>query len=317
MIMTILKNLNAASLVVRRRIALPDTNRLMEDGGVFMKDVMEQEHGCRHHDHPYEQQPLPHSMGSMGAVHMGGYGGHGSHGDHHKAMLKDFRKRFWISLLLTVPVLILSPLIQDLLGIRGILAFKGDLYVLFVLATLIFLYGGKPFLVGLYKEIKTIKPGMMTLIAMAITTAYLYSSVVVFGLRGKIFFWELATLIDIMLFGHWIEMKSVMGASRALEELAELMPSAAHKITPDEVIEDIPLQELKTGDVVIIKPGEKVPADGIVIEGESSVNESMLTGESKPVYKSKGDVVIGGSINGEGSLKVEVKKPEKIHFYPR
>ena len=146
------------------------------------------------------------------------------------------------------------------------------------------------------------------MIALAIITAYVYSSTVVFGLPGKIFFWELVTLVDIMLVGHWIEMKSVMGASRALEELAKLMPSEAHKILPDGSIEDVPLEALKKGDQVLVKPGEKLPVDGVVIKGESSVNESMLTGESKPVYKKPGMEVIGGSINGEGSLVAEIKR---------
>ncbi|TCK02526.1 heavy metal translocating P-type ATPase [Phorcysia thermohydrogeniphila] len=239
---------------------------------------------------------------------------HVNHKSHHSRMVEDFKRRFWISLILTVPVLVLSPSVRSLLGIEKVLRFPGDLYVLFGLSTVIYLYGGYPFLKGFYKEIKTKKPGMMTLIATAITTAYLYSSFVVFGLKGKIFFWELATLIDIMLLGHWIEMKSVMGASKALEELAKLMPSKAHKLMPDGTLRDIPLQELKPGDIVLVKPGEKIPADGVVIEGETSVNEAMLTGESKPVPKKKGSIVIGGSINGEGSIKVEVKKTGKDSF---
>jgi len=239
---------------------------------------------------------------------------HHNHGDHHVHMVKDFRKRFWVSTVLTIPVLILSPMIQKLLGLGEIIRFPGDLYVLFAIASIIYLYGGYPFLKGFFDEVKARKPGMMTLIAVAITTAYLYSSVVVFGLKGKIFFWELVTLIDIMLLGHWIEMKSIMGASRALEELAKLMPSDAHKVMPDGTIKDVPLSELKEGDIVLVKPGEKVPADGIVIEGETTVNESMLTGESKPVLKKKGSTVIGGAINGEGSITVKVLKTGKDSF---
>ena len=163
-------------------------------------------------------------------------------------------------------------------------------------------------------ELKSLKPGMMTLVAVAITTAYLYSSAVVFGLTGKMFFWELATLVDIMLLGHWIEMKSVMGASKALEELAKLMPSDAHKLMPDGSVKDVPLSELAVDDKVLIKPGEKIPADGVVVEGESSVNEAMLTGESTPVAKTSGGKVIGGSINGEGSLTIEVKGTGKDSF---
>jgi len=236
------------------------------------------------------------------------------HTRHHAHMVADFRRRFWISLIITIPVLALSPMIQRFLGLGESLRFSGDLYVLFALSSAIFFYGGYPFLKGLFDELKVAQPGMMTLIAIAITTAYAYSGVVVFGLAGKIFFWELTTLIDIMLLGHWIEMKSVMGASRALEELAELMPSDAHKFMPDGSTKDISLEELEVGDRVLIKPGEKVPVDGEVVEGESSVNEAMLTGESTPVEKKVGSTVIGGAINGEGSMTAEVKKIGKDSF---
>jgi Cu2+-exporting ATPase len=182
------------------------------------------------------------------------------------------------------------------------------MWVLFGLSSVIFFYGGYPFLKGMVDELKEKEPGMMTLIGLAIGVAYGYSSVVVFGLQGKVFFWELATLIDVMLLGHWIEMRSVMGASRALEELASLMPSEAHRLLPDGSVEDVPLAELSAGDKVIVKPGEKIPADGEVMEGETSVNEAMITGESKPVPKGSGDEVIGGSINAEGSITVEVSK---------
>jgi len=239
---------------------------------------------------------------------------HKGHQDHHARMAADFRKRFWISLALTLPILALSPLLQTLVGLREAISFPGDLYVLFGFSSAVFWYGGWPFLKGLYTELTTLKPGMMTLVAVAITTAYLYSSAVVFGLTGKMFFWELATLVDIMLLGHWIEMKSVMGASKALEELAKLMPSEAHKLMPDGSARDVPLSELAVGDKVLVKPGEKVPADGAVVEGESSVNEAMLTGESTPVAKTRGGKVIGGAINGEGSLTIEVKGTGKDSF---
>ncbi|HEV2523923.1 MAG TPA: copper-translocating P-type ATPase, partial [Gammaproteobacteria bacterium] len=192
--------------------------------------------------------------------------------------------------------------------------FKGNDYVLFGFSSIIFFYGGWPFLKGIYLELLNRKPGMMTLIAVAISAAYLYSSLVVFGFSGTLFFWELATLIDIMLLGHWIEMKSILGAGEALEKLARLMPAEAHKIMPDGSMKEVPLSELKIGDRVLVKPGEKIPADGTVINGETSVNESMLTGESKPVTKKVGAVVIGGSINGEGSMTVEVKKTGKDSF---
>src|SRR6056297_89259 len=234
--------------------------------------------------------------------------------DHHAHMVADFRKRFWISIVFTVPVLVLSPMIQSFLGFRETLGFPGDNYILWSLSSFIFFYGGWPFLKGLYDELKKREPGMMTLIAVAITTAYGYSSIVVFGLKGKVFFWELATLIDIMLLGHWIEMKSVMGASRALEELAKLMPSTAHRVSDEGKAEDVPIDELNPGDEVLIKPGEKVPVDGDILDGKSAVNEAMLTGESTPVEKQSGDKVIGGSINGEGSLTVEVKKTGRDSF---
>jgi Cu2+-exporting ATPase len=229
-------------------------------------------------------------------------------GDHHAQMVADFRRRFWISLVLTVPILVLSPLVQGFLGLEGAISFPGDNIVLFVFGTAIFFYGGWPFLSGLYDELSSGRPGMMTLIGLAITVAYGYSSLVVFGLSGRVFFWELATLIDVMLLGHWIEMRSVMGASRALEELAELMPSEAHKLMKDGSLKDVPIEELRAGDRVVVKPGEKIPADGEVIEGETAVNQAMLTGESKPVPKGEGEEVIGGSINGEGSITVEVQK---------
>jgi Cu2+-exporting ATPase len=230
------------------------------------------------------------------------------HGNHHAMMVADFRRRFWISLALSVPVLALSPMIQQFLGIEGRLDFPGATFALFTLSSVIFFYGGLPFLKGVVEELKNRSPGMMTLIAMAITVAYAYSSAVVFGLEGKFFFWELATLIDVMLLGHWLEMRSIMAASSALEELARLMPAEAHRINADGNVTDVALDELVSGDRVLVKPGEKVPADGRVTEGESSVNESMLTGESAPVSKSAGAGVIGGAINGEGSLTVEVQK---------
>jgi P-type Cu2+ transporter len=235
-----------------------------------------------------------------------GPGGHRSgRPDHHAG---DIKKRFWVSLAASVPVLALSPMVQRFLGLDDSLRFAGDSLLLFAVSSFVYFYGGRPFLQGFGGEIRAKRPGMMTLVALAITTAYVYSSAVTFGLTGEVFFWELATLIDIMLLGHWLEMRSTMGASRALEELARLMPSAAHVLRPDGSSTDVPLAELKAGDRVLVKPGEKVPADGDVIEGETSINEAMLTGESAPVVKSARDRVIGGSINGEGSLIVEIMR---------
>jgi P-type Cu2+ transporter len=230
------------------------------------------------------------------------------HHDHHAMMIADYRRRFWISLIITIPILILSPVIQHFLRLGDSLRFSGDMYVLWVLSSGVYFYGGWPFLKGIVEEIKTRSPGMMTLIALAITVAYVYSSAVVFGLPGEVFFWELATLIVIMLLGHWLEMRSIMAASSALEELARLMPSEAHRVMPDGSTYDVPLDQLAMGDRVLVKPGEKIPADGIVISGETSVNEAMLTGESAPVAKGKDSRVIGGSVNGEGSITIEVQK---------
>lgn len=237
-----------------------------------------------------------------------------SHHDHHLHMEADFRKRFWISLILTLPILLLSPIIQKSLGLGTALRFTGDSYLVFFFSSLVFWYGGYPFLKGFITEVSSLQMGMMTLIATAITVAYIYSSLVLFGIRGTDFFWEVATLIDIMLLGHWIEMRSVRGASRALDELARLMPGVAHKLMPDGSVQDVPLEELAVGDKVLVKPGEKIPADGDIVEGESSVNEAMLTGESTPVYKKAGEKVIGGSINGEGSLTFEVRSSGKDSF---
>lgn len=222
---------------------------------------------------------------------------------HHKKMAQDFKRRFFISLLFTLPILFLSPLIQGWLGFE--FSFSGSEYVIFGFASLIFVYGGWPFLKGFKKELSGRKPGMMTLIALAISVAYTYSAAVVFGLRGKFFFWELATLIDVMLLGHWIEMRSVLSASKALESLAELIPAEAHLIKEDGV-EEVAVSELTKGDEVLIKPGEKVPADGRIIKGKTSINEALLTGESKPVSKQVGDEVIGGSINQEGAIQAEI-----------
>ena len=226
-----------------------------------------------------------------------------THHDHHKMMMEDFKNRFVISLIITIPILILSPLIRQLLNLT--FTIPADKYILFLISSFIFFWGGYPFLKGIYTELKQKKPGMMTLIAIAISVAYFYSSAVVFGLKGKYFFWELATLIDVMLLGHWIEMKSVLGASKALEKLAQLMPDSAHLKKGNDVIE-IKISELKKNDTVLVKAGEKIPADGIIVKGETYIDESMLTGESKPIKKGKGDKVIGGSINGDQILEIKV-----------
>ncbi len=232
--------------------------------------------------------------------------------DHHKMMIEDFKKRFWVSLILTIPILVLSSMIQDFFGYSLNVPYNS--YILLVLSSVVYFWGGWPFLKGFTTEIKQKGPGMMTLIAMAISVAYFYSAATVFGLKGMDFFWELATLIVIMLLGHWLEMKSVLGASKALQLLVSMMPAEAHRVTKDGRIEDVKLEMLQKDDIIMIKPGEKVPADGIIEEGSSYLNESMLTGESKPVKKEKDNKVIGGSINGNGSLKIKVEHTGKDSY---
>jgi P-type Cu2+ transporter len=249
-----------------------------------------------HSDHSHKQENHQHQEQSHSSH---------DHSGHHAMMIKDFRKRFLISLVATLPILILSPMIQGIVGYS--IDFDYADYVLFALSAFVYFYGGWPFLTGLVDELKKKQPGMMTLIAVAITVAFGYSTATTFGLEGKKFFWELATLIDVMLLGHWIEMKSVVGASRSLQKLVELMPDQAHMLKNGS-IKDVSVEELKKDDMVLVRPGEKMPVDGIITEGESAVNESMVTGESKPVKKGGNKKVIGGTINGNGSLKVKVQQ---------
>lgn len=262
-----------------------------------------------HSDHGGHDPTQKHGDHQRKESHKGSESGH--HG-HHVYMIRDFRKRFWVSLALSVPVVALAPMIQQWFGFE--LAFPGDKYVQFALSSFIFFYGGWPFFKGLFHELRDKTPAMMTLISLAILVAYVYSSAVVFGLDGAMFFWELATLIVIMLLGHWIEMKSVLGASNALQELVKLMPSEARKINEDGDTEDVDVSDLKVNDLVLVRPGEKIPVDGLISEGESHINESMLTGESQPVAKKEGDEVIGGSLNENGTLKVEVKHTGKDSY---
>ncbi len=252
-----------------------------------------------HHNHEDHNHDKEHNQDH------GDHEGH-SHHEHHKMMVQDFKFRFWWVLALTIPIMALSPMIQDFLGVDW--RFTGDSWILAALSTVVYFFGGWPFLTGLIDELKKKQPGMMTLIGLAISIAYLYSTAVVFGFEGDLLYWELSTLVGIMLLGHWIEMRSVMSASSALEELAALIPGEAHRVNEDGSTEDVPVEELQQGDKVLIKPGEKIPADGIVVKGESSVNEAMLTGESKPVSKQKDDEVIGGSVNEKGSLTIQISK---------
>lgn len=268
----------------------------------------------QHHDHSrMNHDKTDHSKMDHGpGDHSGHNPAHGQMGhDHHKMMIADFRKRFWTTLVLTIPILFLSPMIQDFFGYEFLL--PGNPYFLFGLSTIVYFYGGWPFLKGFWSEIKQGAPGMMTLISMAISVAYFYSTATVFGLKGQDFFWELSTLIAIMLLGHWIEMKSVLGASKALQLLVSMMPAEAHRVK-GETIEDIPLEAVLKDDIILVKPGEKVPADGTIVEGSSYLNESMLTGESKPVKKEKKDKVIGGSVNGNSTLKIKVEHTGKDSY---
>ncbi len=261
-------------------------------------------------DHTHHNHPQDHHQEHKGMEGHNNHGGQG-HQNHHAHMIEDFKKRFWISLILSLPVLFLAPMIQLFFGYE--FNFPGRDYLSFVLSSIVFFYGGYPFLKGLLDELKDRNPGMMTLIAVAITVAWAYSTATVFGLQGMSFYWELVTLIVIMLLGHWIEMKSVAGASRALELLVKMMPSEAHLVHGDHIM-DVPVQQLKPGDLILVKAHEKLPADGIISEGESYLDESMLTGESRPVKKTVGDAVIGGSVNGKQPLRVSVSKTGKESY---
>jgi P-type Cu2+ transporter len=247
-----------------------------------------------------------HASPTRGAAHAP-RAGHDAH-SHHAHMVADFRRRFWVSLALTVPILAISDHFWALVGLTAPVIFPGARYVLFACAAAVYFYGGWPFLKGAGEEISGRKPGMMLLIAVAISAAFFYSAAVTFGLSGTGFYWELATLIDVMLLGHWIEMRSVMGASGALEALVRLLPSEAHRLKADGSTEDVTIDALAAGDKVLVKPGERVPTDGVIVSGATSFDESMLTGESKPVEKKEGAEVIGGSVNGEGAITLEIRK---------
>lgn len=227
---------------------------------------------------------------------------HDSHAGGHEGMIAEYKRRFFVSFGLTIPILILSDMIQEWAGFE--ITFPYEKEMLFVLATIVYVYGGWPFLKGSIDELRQRNPGMMMLIGLAISVAYFYSVAIVFGYgHGHDFFWELATLIVIMLLGHWIEMRSIMGASNALQQLVRLLPSVAHRINGSD-IEDVPVSALAAGDLILVKPGEQIPVDGELLKGRTTVDESMLTGESMPIEKETGDVVIAGSINQEGSMTI-------------
>ena len=262
----------------------------------------------RHDDHAHHEVNVENSTTDMHAAHAGHdmsqareHAGHVDHSGHEDM----FRRRFWISLLLSIPVLLYTPMLQMWFGFR-MPDFPGSQFVMPLFSIIVFLYGGVPFLQMAIPEVRQRQPGMMTLISLAISVSFIYSLATMFVNLGEGFFWELVTLIDIMLLGHWIEMRSVRQASGALNTLAKLMPDTAEHIMPNGDIHTMPVSSLKPGHLVLIRPGASVPADGIVEEGESDVNEAMITGESAPVKKTLGAKVIAGTINGSGSLRVRV-----------
>ncbi len=263
----------------------------------------------KNHDmHAEHSEHSGHDMHQNHADHSGhqesGHDEHAGHTDHsgHEQM---FRERFWISSLISIPVLLYSPSIQNWLGFT-MLTFPGSALITPILAVIIFFYGGLPFLKMAVPEIKTRKPGMMTLISLAIGVAFIYSIAALFLPTESGFFWELVTLIDIMLLGHWMEMRSVRQASGALDALAKLLPDTAERIEPDGRVREVPVASLRKNDLLLVRPGASIPADGQIAEGQSDVNEAMITGESLPVSKKAGDQVIAGTINGDGSLRVHV-----------
>ena len=253
----------------------------------------------KHEDHS------GHDMESMSHEGHDSHNGHSGHGTDHTGHEMMFRTRFWWSLLMTIPVLLYSSALQSWLGF-SMPTFPGSEWVSFVFSLIVFGYGGVPFLKMAVPEIQNRRPGMMTLISLAISVALVYSLLAQLTSLGEGFFWELVTLIDIMLLGHWLEMRSVRQASGALDELAKLMPDEAERIQEDGSTETVSAASLQTGDLLLVRPGASVPADGEVSEGQSSLNESMITGESRPVKKSTGDKVIAGTINGDGSLRIKV-----------
>lgn len=275
------------------------------------KQLKKQQYTCSMHPQVIRDEPGNCPYCGMILITLKETGNEKGEHNKHVSMIEDFKKRFYVVFVLTIPIMLLSEMIQQWTNIH--INFTGSKYVLLALSTIVFFYGGWPFLKGLADEARAKKPGMMFLIGFAITVAYIYSVAIVFGLQGMDFFWELATLILIMLLGHWIEMKSVAGASRELELLVQLMPSDTHLLT-GETVSDVKTDTLKQGDLILVNPGEKVAADGICAEGESYLDESMLTGESKPVQKIKGDKVIAGAINGNGSIKVTVSHAAKDSY---
>jgi P-type Cu2+ transporter len=249
-------------------------------------------------DHSHHGEQMAHDE------HAGdkGHGGHDAHAGHDPGM---FRDRFWWSLALTIPVIVYSAMVQDWLGFRPP-AFPGSTWIPPVLGSVIMVYGGAPFLVGAWREARERQPGMMLLIGMAITVAFVASSATTLGFFDLEFWWELAALITIMLLGHWIEMRAIGQARSALDALAELLPDEAERIVDGE-IELVPLTTLSVGDRVLVRPGARVPADGVIAEGEAGIDESMITGESRPTTKTRGDKVVAGSVATDSAIRVDIQ----------
>jgi Cu2+-exporting ATPase len=260
------------------------------------KEEVHEHHAARGHD--------AHTMEMAAQASHDAHAGHEGHDRHAGHSVDMFRNRFWVCLALTIPVLAYAEGLWELVGLEAP-DLPAKTFVPFVLATGIFFYGGSVFLRSAVGELRVRMPGMMTLVALGISTAYLYSVATTFLVEGEGFYWELATLVDVMLLGHWIEMSSIGRASEALAELAKLLPDTAERVA-DGQSEEVAISELSPGDIVLIRPGGRTPADGEVIEGDSHVNEAMLTGESRPVPKRAGDQVIAGTVNEEGALRVKV-----------
>ena len=282
-------------------------------GGDGHPGLGEATHPAEHATHPGHDGHEDHGAHPAHEEH-GGHEGHGEHAGHedhgahvdHSGHEQMFKQRFWVCLALTVPVLLYSPVMQRWFGF-SMPTFPGSNWVAPLFSVIIFLYGGVPFLQMARVELRNRQPGMMSLISLAISVAFVYSLAALFIAPESGFFWELVTLIDVMLLGHWIEMRSVRQASGALQELAKLMPDTAERILPDGAVEQVPTSQLKPGDLILVRPGASIPADAEVVEGESDVNEAMLTGESRPVKKRPGDKIIAGTINvGSGSLRARV-----------
>lgn len=274
-----------------------------------MSDHLAQQ--AKHEQSAHQQDTHDKTHNNHDKNHKSNHENNNREGEHHEGHdhshhdPSQFKQKFWLSLVLTLPILYYAEQFQTWFGYEAV-SFPGSEWLSPLLAVVLYFYGGWVFLTGAVSEVRSRQPGMMTLIAFAITVAFVYSLVVTFGFPGMPLYWELATLIDIMLLGHWFEMASVQQASGALDELASLLPSTAHRLNDSGQTEDVQVSELQQGERILVRPGEQMPADGVVVDGHSSINEAFLTGESTPVEKGEGDEVMAGSVNSEGALTVEI-----------